>query len=190
LPHFHRAAHFLHVEGAKYPTKVPYTAPRYAYEALEVYFRAYASSLKWLLKTEIPDEAELRVIDKYFKIFAQHPIRLRKSSVSKNVFECNPDVVDCIIDVLENLESAPVPSKKRLMSQCADIMKMLCRKSVHPYYKAYYWLVRFYKSFNDVQACRCLLLGPEQTNLIVSIPCLFNCKGPHFFEVIYIILFY
>jgi calcineurin-binding protein cabin-1 len=53
LGHFQRASDLLEEVGAAYPKKINYTSPQYlALEALEIYYRIHATSLKQLMLWE------------------------------------------------------------------------------------------------------------------------------------------
>lgn len=91
LPYYHRAAYFLHMDGAKYPTRVQYNAPNYAFEALEIFYRVHVSALKWLMKKKELDKNELKIIWKYLQMFCRHPFKINGQQTH---YQGRPSIVE------------------------------------------------------------------------------------------------
>lgn len=73
LSYYHQAAYFLHMDGAKYPSRIQYNMGHNAFDALEIFYRVHSSALKWLKRKFLKDYNDLVVVWKYLHMFSLSP---------------------------------------------------------------------------------------------------------------------
>lgn len=80
LNYYHASSYHLDKDGAKYPDRIKYTPQRYALETLEVFYRAHACTLKWLLRGNVTMEM-LRKVYRYVAMFRGSPVYDAKAAI-------------------------------------------------------------------------------------------------------------
>ncbi|CAG0913106.1 unnamed protein product [Notodromas monacha] len=179
LAYFHYASELLHEVGATYPKKISYNSPLFlSLEALEVYYRIHATSLKQLMMWEhniFTDDYEEQV--KHMREILQIQEKSGFAKADASVFKHDEEpvisgVIDSILeDVVKECEPELKPrdptslecavERQCLVQKCLNAMKECVSRFPH-HYKSIFRCAQYYSDSaqsKDFCKARNILLG-------------------------------